>query len=76
MAKKVEYKGKTYKISCIEYGYTGSQLFVNGKGCNIKPDNTSLETIDGYKKYAIEAIEEYEARKTTQDAFNNWDGKL
>lgn len=76
MAKKVEYEGVTYKIEFSSYGFTMSVLHVNGEPTSKKMDNSQLNNIDAFKKYAKAAIEEYIEKKTVEDAFSKWDGKL
>lgn len=74
--KKVEYKGITYKITFIPYGYGDSRFTVNGEPTEFYLRNEQLTNLVVFKKYAKQAIEQYIAKHNAQEIFDNWDGKL
>jgi len=76
MTKKVEYNGKTYKITTVNYAFTSQRLIVNGEPSNIKMNNDNLDDVNSWKIYAKRAIEEYNRRYTARKEFEKWDGKL
>lgn len=76
MSKKVEYKGKDYKIDTRDYGYSSQKLIVNGEESSKTISNDSLQNVPAFAIAARAAIEEYEARNKTAKTFKEWDGKL
>jgi hypothetical protein len=76
MPKKVEHKGKKYKVSWISYAFTKCRLVINGVPSEIIMLQEDLTDVESYKLYAKRAIESYDTRKSSEKAFNDWDGKL
>ena len=74
--KKVEYKGKKYKVSWISYAFTKCRLVINGVPSEIIMLQSDLVDVESYRIYAKKAIELYITQESAEEAFNKWDGKL
>lgn len=77
MAKKtIEFKGKKYKVSHQDYGFTRQLILINREGSTSQIDNDRLDDVTAWKREVKKAILEYEDRQTTRREFEEWDGKL
>lgn len=76
MIKKVTFKGNEYKIDIRQFGFDSRRLVINGESSSAVVPDVYLLNVDSFKEYVRKAIEEYEARKKSEDVFKAWDGKL
>ena len=73
--KKVEVDGIGYKISGVMEGFDHYRIIVNSEPSSIVVLNagTDLATLETSIR---NAIDEFKARKSVEDAFVAWDGTL
>ena len=73
--KKVEVDGIGYKISGVMVDYDSYRIIVNSEPSSIVVANTGT-TLSSLETSIRNAIDEFKARKSVEDAFVAWDGVL
>ena len=73
--KIVEVDGIGYKISGKMEGYDSYRIIVNSEPSSIVVPNTGT-TLPSLETSIRNAIDEFKARKSVEDAFVEWDGTL
>lgn len=74
--KNVEYKGETFTVvSTVWSSYV--DFSVNGEKQNLDTIRTwEVQTMDDFKKYAKQAIQQFIKTRKAKEILDKWDGKL